>query len=412
MTWTASAFAEVAALIAARSGLAFPEVRRSFAEAGIARAMARARIRDLDSYLDVVSSSSDALDVLIGEIVVGETYFARDGAQLEVIRSTILPDVAARQKEIRVWSAGCSTGEEAYSLGILFEESNLHEITRLDATDISASAIATATAGHYGEWSFRDVEEGWRRRYFTQSGKNRWAVANRFPPRITFTRHNLASSPIPSNAYDLILCRNVLMYFEPDVVSRVVAALIGALREGGWLLTSPSDPLLRASDGVDVVTTPAGLVYRRSNLHVLSSAADGRGNLSQACLEDRRLPRPQRAASTNGKRERPARGMSLRPLDEQTPVRDLTADMYLKEAMTLLDRQRPAEAVTAARRAVFLDRNSGLGHLLMGRALRLCGRVNAARRALERGRQLADGNVAPAIDAELQLLESPIEAAP
>lgn len=95
---------------------------------------------------------------------------------------------------------------------------------------------------------------------------------------------------------------------------------------------------------------------------------------------------------------------------------DLRADMYVKEALALLDQGRAAEATTAARRAVFLDRKSRLGHLLMGRALRLCGRARAARRALERARQLSEENgeeIAAAIEAEMLLLEqSTSEVAP
>jgi chemotaxis protein methyltransferase CheR len=413
MTWSAPIFADIAALVAERSGLAFPPSRRAFAETGIARAMMRAQSKDASHYLQRLHGEETLLVALLGEVTVGETYFNRDPAQIEFITKVALPEL---DRPVRVWSAGCSTGEEAYSLAIAFEECQYESRSHIVATDLSDLSIQAARKGAYGEWSFRETNAAWRSRYFVRTGKARWQIAPRFLPRVQFEISNLVDAPSSLNTFDIILCRNVLMYFEPEVIDRVAALLTMSLREGGWLLTSPSDPMLREFDDIDVVSTPAGLAYRRVTRvpkAIPESVVEDvprAGVLRRAEPGWRERGESERAFSKERKRERPARGMSSTTLSVSTPPPEshetLSAEQFVHEAMQLLDQDRVDEAAIAARRAVFLDRNDALAHLLLGRALRLCGRGNSARRALRRAKRLGQGNdeITVAVDAEIALL--------
>ena len=390
MTWSTPAYADIASLLTERSGLSFPPARRAFAEAGILRAMTRAHAKDPLVYRELVSKDLDVFATLLSEITVGETYFYRDPKQLEFIKEAVFPTFG---RALRVWSAGCSTGEEAYSLAIALEQCGIESRSHVLGTDLSPVAISTAREGVYGDWSFREIDSMWRAQYFTRTAKNRWKIAPRFSTHVTFEARNLANA-IPVDGFDVILCRNVLMYLESDVITRVTSYLMSALREGGWLFTSPSDPIVSEGDGIEIVTTPSGLAYRRGAARFVSA------------IEHVDAPRIQMPP-----REAPARSTASRPnaaAPAVVAIVDETLDpqRYVREAMELLDGDRAGEAAIAARRAIFLDRTTAFGHLLLGRALRLGGRTVAARRALGRAQRLSkDGDgIAAAVEAELSLL--------
>ncbi len=202
--------------------------------------MAHSRVKDPLVYFELLNNDIDVFRDVLSEITVGETYFYRDPKQFEFIKEAVFPTFG---RGLRVWSAGCATGEEAYTLAIALEECGLESRSQIFGSDISPAAIATARQGVYGDWSFREIDSIWRARYFTRAAKNRWRIAPRFSSRVTFEARNLANAS-HHDGFDVILCRNVLMYLESDVVARVTALLMSSLREGGWLFTSPSDPIV------------------------------------------------------------------------------------------------------------------------------------------------------------------------
>ena len=148
--WTRPGFAAVADQVYAHCGLAVPPYRRQAAEAGMRLAMQRLGLDDIDVLGARIRTDRAALEVLVDELAVGETYFFREPAQFGALRDHILPDLLARRPaghRLRVWSAGCASGEEAYSLAILFAEMGLGERVDLLATDVSAEKLARARAG-------------------------------------------------------------------------------------------------------------------------------------------------------------------------------------------------------------------------------------------------------------------------
>lgn len=370
MSWSDPAYEAIAGTLTTACGVAFPPSRRPFAEAAFRRAIAASSERRAAEYASRLAGEPDLLAALIAETSVGETYFFRDPAQFEVLRTTVLPALeraAAQGRPLRVWSAGCSTGEEAYSLAMLLDGRGLLERAVLHASDVSERAIQTARRGRYGPWSFRGSDAAWRERCFARNG-NRWSVEARFR-RIDFQVHNLMNGPLAAGAFDLIVCRNVLLYFERAALERGTAALAAALVPGGWLVTSPTDPPLPGEAGFEHVLTPAGIMYRRPEVRVPALAAPAPA-----------VEPPARPAAVHPRHTRPRR----------TPAPAPDAQAQLARALTFLDAGQPHQAAVAARRALFLDRSLAVALLTLARALRLTGKRAAAQRALERSIALLD----------------------
>ena len=262
---------EILAMVAARSGMVFAPNRRGEAETGIARAMKRATATDMAAYLRLLRRDAGALDDLVDEVAVGETHFMRDPDQLELIRRAVLPGLVARRNAggapPRVWSAGCASGEEAYTLAMLLEQAGLHEGAVVLGTDISAAALARARAATYSPWSMRGVSGEFIEAYFRPSGRRR-VLVSRLRERVRFERLNLVGeepyAAAGAGAMDLILCRNVLIYFDHDTAARIAARLFDCLAPGGVLLTGGADLLLGGFAPFAVEVTPVGLVYRRA----------------------------------------------------------------------------------------------------------------------------------------------------
>lgn len=281
MAWTHPAYEAVAQLLGTRTGLSFSTHRQDSVEHGIRRAMNRAGVADPHRYHELLGVDAAALDDLIVELTVGETYFLREPGQFEFIRREVLPEIRGRKGSdqmsrtdcqsvppiIRAWSAGCASGEEAYSLAILFEREGLAGQTHILATDISRAALAKASQAVYSNWSLRGEGAHIAEGYLARRG-DRFVLDERIRRRVTFEYLNLALDVYPSFGtgtwgMDLILCRNVLIYFDRETVRNVARRLHEALAPGGWLITASSDPPLAEHAQYETVVSDAGVFYRR-----------------------------------------------------------------------------------------------------------------------------------------------------
>ncbi|MHB8468896.1 MAG: CheR family methyltransferase [Gaiellaceae bacterium] len=171
---------------------------------------------------------------LVDEVLVKETSFLRDRAQLDAIPWS---------RTSRVWSVGCASGEEPYTLALLAAEAGA--TADVLGTDLSATALAAARAGRYRPRAVRAVEPLLRERYFVQD-RDRLAVGERLRRSVRFVQHNVVRGPVPpagETGFDLIVCRNVLIYFDGETAEQVVAALESALRAGGTLVLGAADVL-------------------------------------------------------------------------------------------------------------------------------------------------------------------------
>ncbi|WP_308198016.1 protein-glutamate O-methyltransferase CheR [Anaeromyxobacter oryzisoli] len=264
-------FAEVAAALARHAGLKIPPHRYPELEQAIRRGMARARIADPGEYARNLAEGHLPLADLVGAFTVGETYFFRDAPQLDLLCARVLPELLARRPPnhvLRAWSAGCASGEEPYTLAILFDRAGLGDRWQVLGTDISRPALARARAGAYGPWSLRGAARDRAESALERDADDRFVVPARLRARVRIEYLNLAEDVYPSvlsgtSGLDLIFCRNVFIYFERDVVAAVARRLHACLAEGGWLFTGLADPPLGAFAPLQSISTVAGVVYRR-----------------------------------------------------------------------------------------------------------------------------------------------------
>ncbi len=242
--------------IGTRMGLHFPKDRWHDLERGLTVAAAESGFTDASEYIQRLLSSpsvKDQIEVLASHLTVGETYFFRDHRTFQLLEDAVLPALIRSREQserrLRIWTAGCCTGEEPYSIAILLRrlipEIDTWNITIL-ATDINPRFLQKAAQGVYNHWSLRDTPQWMKDRYFEQPSGGRFALHTSIKKMVTFSYLNLAEDVYPSmlnntNAMDLILCRNVLMYFTPERAKNVVEQFYRSLVEGGWLIVSPSE---------------------------------------------------------------------------------------------------------------------------------------------------------------------------
>jgi chemotaxis protein methyltransferase CheR len=268
-------------LVAAQLGLHFPRERWRDLEQGLSSAAADSGSKDVGSFArDLLSAHIGKGDIalLAKHLTIGETYFFREPAAFQFLEERVLPETidsrSKSEKRLRIWSAGCCTGEEPYSLAILLSrlipDLQNWNITLL-ATDINQRFLEKASKGVYGKWSLRETPDWIVERYFRRRvGDERFEILPATRSMVTFSYLNLVEGGFPSlltntNAMDLILCRNVLMYLTPEQAGRVIENLGSCLVEGGWLLVSPSESFQLHSSGLVPVNYPGAAFYRKDS---------------------------------------------------------------------------------------------------------------------------------------------------
>jgi chemotaxis protein methyltransferase CheR len=266
VTWTESTFRAVTSVIHEDTGLIFPEYRRTELQQALERALPRDP--DAEKLRRLLNSDGDAREALIAELTVGETYFLRDANQFALVRS-LLPALAAARAPlpVRVWSAGCASGEEPYSVAIVAEQLGLGDRVTVVGTDLSRVRLAQARRGVYRTWSLRGVDPAVVDRFFEARGST-FHLRPQIRERVDFRYLNLAEDRFPSLTaglwgMDLVLCRNVLIYFDRPTIERVARRLVDTLSEDGWLVLGASDPPIAEIIDVETKLTRHGLAYRR-----------------------------------------------------------------------------------------------------------------------------------------------------
>lgn len=264
--------------VAAQMGLHFPRQCWRDLERRISSAARELDFKDTESCIDWFLSASltrSQVESLASHLTVGETYFFRERKSLEILEDHILPALIHSRRQtdrrLRIWSAGCATGEEPYSIAIVLSKvvSDLQDwnITIL-ATDINPRFLQKASAGVYGGWSFRDTPPWVREGYFKRTNAGRLEILPQIKKMVMFSYLNLAEDAYPSlwnhtNAMDVIFCRNVLMYFAPEKATKVVQNLYRSLVEGGWLIVGPVEVSHSLFSQFVTCNFPGAILYRK-----------------------------------------------------------------------------------------------------------------------------------------------------
>jgi chemotaxis protein methyltransferase CheR len=345
------ALSQVAALVYGETGIRLAEHQHPFLKAALDRIGAGS---DPEAFVRGVADPSRRAQLvtrLIEEVTVKETSWLRDRGQLASIDWPLLLEAAHARgaSRVRVWTAACATGEEAYSLALLASEAFAPAPAPVSilATDISADALARARLGRYRPRSVRELPPGMRTRYLVPEAES-LVVGEQLRRLVTFARHNLIRDPFPplgEAPFDLILCRNVLIYFDAGTVGDVLESFERARAPTGTLVLGAADALCASASRIADAAAPVPAAERASR---------------------RALRRP------------------LGRLPAITPDEDAhDATAYFQRGLAELEGDDPAAAVTSLRRALYVEPKFGLAAFKLGGAHEALGELPAARRAYQ-----------------------------
>lgn len=293
-----SATARLAAHIASLAGLALPEW---VLEARIRDRMAALGIDSREAYVDLALAPRAALmnnelDALLETLRVGETRFFRHAAHVEALIHAVIPALEARRgAHIRAWSAGCASGEEAYTLAMVLSALLPAPRFRVSvlATDLSAHAIAVAKRGVYPDSALAHVPARWQKTGFV-AHESGYRVAPEIARLVEFERHNLLETPYPKN-FDIIWCRNVFIYFTDQARKQVLSRLLASLSDDGVLFVGYSESLRGVAE-IEAVRTPHAVIYRKTRPALAAAPTAGSGAALPPHPESRRAMLPEHGA--------------------------------------------------------------------------------------------------------------------
>ena len=264
-------------------GLDFNHYKPSTVTRRIERRLGLAQARSVDEYLIRLRSERDELDTLYRDLLIGVTRFFRDPEAFTLLEQRILPELLTReprQTPLRLWVAGCATGEEAYSLAILLQELTAtygERPIKIFATDVHRGSLEHATLGVFGEDAIANVSADRLARYFIKVG-DRYQVVPELRQMVVFAQHNVISDA-PFTRVDLISCRNLLIYLQPPAQQRVLSFFHFALNQGGMLFLGPSESLGPLADGFEIIDKHWQLYRKGGEVRTPVGARRDRGSI-------------------------------------------------------------------------------------------------------------------------------------
>lgn len=248
------------------------------------------KLSTYESYCDLLTSATDMSQSewreLIRQITIAETYFMRDKGHIYLLQNNILPELIKAQqgssKSLRIWSAGCSTGEEAYSIAMLLQEL-IPDIQnwrlQIIGSDLNPEVVQKAKQAFYGEWSLRSLSAKQKSLYFTPQGAL-WRLNENLCKMVTFYSNNLVDDDFGRTSsdfrdFDLILCRNVFIYFEPQAIKKVLHRFQAALKNNCYLITGHMELHGQKLQGFKVNVFPDAVVYQKDSTTVFGTNSYG-----------------------------------------------------------------------------------------------------------------------------------------
>jgi two-component system CheB/CheR fusion protein len=264
------AFGQLIGLLRRQTGVDFSKYKPTTLSRRIQRRMAIGQVTTIEDYVALARRSSTEVAALFKELLISVTKFFRDAESFDVLRRDVIPAMLENTRpgeSVRVWVSGCATGEEAYSLAMLFEEhfedGGRPRDVKVFATDIDREALEFAGAGIYPESIAADVSADRLTRFFVRRG-DAYQVARFLRQRVVFANHDLTRDP-PFSRVSLISCRNLLIYFTPPLQSHVLSSFRFALRPGGFLFLGSSETVGELGDDLEVMHA-SSKIFRRTRI--------------------------------------------------------------------------------------------------------------------------------------------------
>ena len=257
-----------------KSGIFFADNKQAQLETRLAQRLKVNNLSDFDAYYDLLKyddPASDELHSLFDSVSTNETSFFRSPPQVEAFQKKVLPDMLAAHsaaKKLRLWSAGCSTGEEPYTLAIIIDEMLGAAASEWDirilGSDLSPKALRSAEQAVYHDYALRGVSAEIRERYFEPQGAA-YRLIEAARKLVDLEHFNLSQTETleVGEGFDVIFCRNVLIYFDDELKRRVVSKLYDSLKVGGYLFIGHSESLHNISRAFKLVHFPGALGYRK-----------------------------------------------------------------------------------------------------------------------------------------------------
>ncbi|MGE5514453.1 MAG: CheR family methyltransferase [Bacteroidota bacterium] len=398
-------FQRLKALVIEATGMAFYADKDDDLARIVAARMDETGVTSCTRYLELIADvvlGRGEMDALVAELTIGETYFFRHKEQFDALRDIILPDVLARNEAtrcLRIWSAGCATGPEPYSVAILLKREFGARIAgwhvSIIGTDINQKFLAHARDGRYDEWAFRATPDDVRQDCFERVGKQ-WQIRPEYKNCVSFQYHNLIRNRFPSlldnlAGLDIIICRNVVIYFSRETVAGLVPCFHETLVDGGWLIMGHAEPNLELFRDFRTVNTPGAVLYQRTDRPQIVTAAAAPAPVAPRPL----LPLPEPVRRPRPAPRRPAVAPSVRatpaaaaPHEGVGRVRELADQGRWSEALAACDGLIAANTLdahahfyralvleqlgdvegceTSLRRSIYLDRHFVLPHYHLG----------------------------------------------
>ena len=383
----------------ATTGLAYYTDKDNQLAGHVAKRIALLGLADCAAYLRLLEADEldgSELDTLIAVLTIGETFFFRHHEAFDALRDVVLPDLIRRNqgiRKLRIWSAGCSIGAEPYSISILLKRELASllagwEVT-IVATDINREFLERARAGKYEDWAFRSVPDEIKQSCFSRAG-SAWTIDPRYKESISFQYHNLVKDPCPSlrnhlDGFDLIVCRNVTIYFSQETVRNLVQELYFSLVDDGWLLVGHSEPNVDVYRSFRAVNLDGAVLYQKTAKPETPAAWTPPEVFT---LPPVRAPIAREPAPVIAAKPRPSLLRKDAPLPELASIQSmadqgdldgaalacekllerekLKPKLYFLYALVLEQMGRRRETQEALRRAIYLDRGFVIAHYYLG----------------------------------------------
>lgn len=265
---TAEEFTRLAGFIKQKYGIHLKEEKKALLTGRLQHELEKYGFTSFTEYYNLVANNPEgqAAAGLVNRITTNHTYFMREEEHFRFFQEQVLPllSMSLQKKDLRIWCAGCSTGEEPYTLTMLMQDYFSRQgswDTRILATDISGQALDTAVRGEYPEQHVAVLPEDWKKAYFRRTAEGSWMVKDELKAQVLFRRLNLMDPVFPfKKKMHVIFCRNVMIYFDAPTKQRLTDKFADLLEPGGYLFIGHSESLVRERTALRYVQ-PA--VYRK-----------------------------------------------------------------------------------------------------------------------------------------------------
>lgn len=385
--------------IHANSGIYLDDYKKDALEVSL-RALMRQLDKDSfsDYFMHLESGGDDKEEFkkLLDLITVNETCFFRNPTQFDAFRTHIIPELvkkkqASGERSIRIWTAGCSTGEEPYSVAITLLESLPDPeswIIDILATDISRQVLADAQRACYGKHALREMSTHYLHRYFKPQHDGQFCLDRKIVNMVSFNYHNLVTEPYPVlilGGWDVIFCRNVTIYFKLETVRDVIGGFYNALHDGGYLLIGHAESLYKVNEEFIPVHIGHTYAYKKD---VAARAAASEAGMAPIILKkpvaENRMPKKTKQDKEPLKRIKAATSKTRQEFRREEDREGLYARAYEHFIKEEFD-----EAAVLANRYTKLDPGNPLGHVLSANIYLNQGRIE---RALKETRVVIDND--------------------